>query len=369
MHAAPRGRRRSARRRRPAAPAPGLRLAAAAGTLRHRRLQRRPAAGTGAATTTSTWSLAQDTSATPGCAGNFPQRSVDWFDAACARSSTASSTSSAIRTFHPHMFDLLERHPGVVVLHDFFLSGVVNYAEAGSRYPNHYCRTLYQAHGYRALIEEQRRRARRVLYRYPCNKPVLDHASRRDRPLGAFGRAGAAAGTAPAARQRLAHAAAAARRCPARSTGRRAARARHRRRRLPGVLVRHARRRPSATTSIVEAWLASALAHDPRCHLVFVGETNARRSASSWRARIAAHPRIRITGYRRRTSCTAPTWPRPTPPSSCARLARRNLGRACSIAWPTACRPSSTPTARRPKCRPTSACGWTRVHAARCARR
>jgi hypothetical protein len=54
---------------------------------------------------------------------------------------------------------------------------------------------------------------------------------------------------------------------------------------------------PKCNDRIIEAWLASALASDPRCRLVFVGEAGSDRFGLALRERIAAHPRIRITGY------------------------------------------------------------------------
>ena len=197
--------------------------------------------------------------------------------------------------FHAHMFGLLERHPGVVVLHDFFLSGVISHAEAEHPLPNQYCRMLYLAHGYGALAEERDAGRTASILAYPCNKPVLDRAAgvivhsehaaalaRRwygaDYAAGwrvlPLLRQGPAAGSRAGARRTLGYGADEFVLCSF------------------GILSA-----PKCNERIVEAWLASSLAADPRCRLVFVGETAPGRFGIALRDRIAAHPRISITGY------------------------------------------------------------------------
>lgn len=79
--------------------------------------------------------------------------------------------------FHPHMFPLLESHPGVVVLNDFFLSGVIGYMEEAF-YPNSSFLTqqLYYSHGYSALQFLQQNGLEETVWKYPCNKMVLKNA-------------------------------------------------------------------------------------------------------------------------------------------------------------------------------------------------
>ena len=225
--------------------------------------------------------------------GNFAQRSVEWFD-------THSEQFDRIMyhfgnsSFHQHMFDLLERHPGVVVLHDFFLSGVIDHAEASSRYPNNFCRMLYQAHGYRALCDERDHGRAEAIYRYPCNKAVIDQAS------------GVIVHSAHSVE------------LAARWYGQAAASGWHQiplMRALPGEIDKAAARKAlgigdddflvcsfgmlsptKCSEQIAAAWIGSALHADPRCHLVFVGD-NAQLFGAALAHRIAVHPRIRITGY------------------------------------------------------------------------
>lgn len=79
--------------------------------------------------------------------------------------------------FHMHMFELLEHYPGVVVLHDFFLSGVVACMENHGIRPHFWTQALYHSHAYKAL-EERFHAAEKlqVVWKYPCNLQVLQNA-------------------------------------------------------------------------------------------------------------------------------------------------------------------------------------------------
>lgn len=80
--------------------------------------------------------------------------------------------------FHQHMFGLLESIPGVVVLHDFYLSGVTHYMGAKSGAPSSYFATrLYQAHGYAALIDcVKAKDVSDVIWQYPCSRSVIENS-------------------------------------------------------------------------------------------------------------------------------------------------------------------------------------------------
>lgn len=79
--------------------------------------------------------------------------------------------------FHEHMFGLLSRYPGVVVLHDFYLSGIVNHLDHTGLTPHALNKALYDSHGYAALIAQQRDGRLSSIWGYPCNRQVLDDAS------------------------------------------------------------------------------------------------------------------------------------------------------------------------------------------------
>ena len=63
-----------------------------------------------------------------------------------------SFTRSVIRVFIPTCSLCLEQHPGVVVLHDFYLSDVIAFLELG-RIEQIWTRALFDAHGYEAVKE------------------------------------------------------------------------------------------------------------------------------------------------------------------------------------------------------------------------
>jgi len=224
----------------------------------------------------------------------FPQRSAEWFDRH-AHEFDRIVYQFGNSTFHSHMFGLLERHPGVVVLHDFFLSGVLNHDEAKHALPNHYSRMLYLAHGYLALVAERDQGRAASCHTYPCNRVVLERASGVIvHSLHSVELAQRWYGAALARNWRI---------LPLLRT-------------LPAALDKHTARRElglgedailvcsfgmlaatKCNDDIVEAWLGSEAGRDPRCHLVFVGEAGNDAFGIELRKRIASHPRIRITGY------------------------------------------------------------------------
>ena len=238
--------------------------------------------------------LAQERVDDPWARDQLPRHSVDWFDAH-AHEFDRIVYQFGNSEFHTHMFGLLERHPGVVVLHDFYLSGIYNFAEARHPLPNHYCRMLYLAHGYRALVEEREQGRAASCFTYPCNKAVLDRAAGVIvHSIHALDLAGHWYGAAMAQDWRV---------LPLL-------------RQLPDALDKAAARQAlglggddflmcsfgmlaatKCNDRIVDAWIGSAAGSDPRCHLVFVGEAGNDAFGSALRKRIAAHPRIRITGY------------------------------------------------------------------------
>lgn len=79
--------------------------------------------------------------------------------------------------FHAHMFDLMMRVPGVVVLHDVYLSSLVNYMEVHQGREGMLAAELEYAHGRGAALrlEEPNGRLDAVLS-YPCSRRVLECA-------------------------------------------------------------------------------------------------------------------------------------------------------------------------------------------------
>ncbi|MEG0043702.1 MAG: glycosyltransferase, partial [Massilia sp.] len=80
--------------------------------------------------------------------------------------------------FHSHMVPLLETHPGVVVLHDFFLSSMLSYEQMTGAMPGLWSRALFDSHGYAALRAIDSLEAwERGKDDYPSNLSILRNAS------------------------------------------------------------------------------------------------------------------------------------------------------------------------------------------------
>lgn len=79
--------------------------------------------------------------------------------------------------FHQHMFDMLRAIPGVVVLHDFYLSGVAYHMEGAGIAPGYFTRELYESHGYSALHNRFHiNDVADVIWKYPCSLNVIQNS-------------------------------------------------------------------------------------------------------------------------------------------------------------------------------------------------
>lgn len=108
---------------------------------------------------------------------NCPVRSVQWFlDHSSQFERVLYHFGNS--AFHQHMFGLLESIPGVVVLHDFYLSGVQHYiAASGAAPPGYFANQLYQSHGYVGLFDySQAKDIYDVILRYPCSRSVIENS-------------------------------------------------------------------------------------------------------------------------------------------------------------------------------------------------
>lgn len=119
----------------------------------------------------------QDTLALDGVARRFAVRDSQWFwhhGASFDRVLYHWGNSP----FHAHMPSLLERHPGSVVLHDFFCG---NLARSLAEDYDTFARMLYQAHGYPAvadlLADITQAGLDKVLNRYPLNHQTVSAAT------------------------------------------------------------------------------------------------------------------------------------------------------------------------------------------------
>jgi glycosyltransferase involved in cell wall biosynthesis len=102
-------------------------------------------------------------------------RSVDWFEAEAPRADRIVYQIGNSH-FHKHMLGMMERHPGLVVLHDFFLGGLLLHMEVHGLQPQCWSHALYRSHGYSALAMRFTADATSALREYPANYPVLRNA-------------------------------------------------------------------------------------------------------------------------------------------------------------------------------------------------
>lgn len=108
----------------------------------------------------------------PWITAEFPMRDTRWFQSNAARFDRmlyVIGNSPA----HKHMFELLERHPGVVLLSDFNLGGLFQWMENSGYAPGSFTMALYGSHGFSALRNDQVTGREASIATYPCNAAVL----------------------------------------------------------------------------------------------------------------------------------------------------------------------------------------------------
>lgn len=201
--------------------------------------------------------------------------------------------------FHQHMFDLLVEVPGVVVLHDFFVSGIAAHMDFTGYKTGNWAKELYQSHGYKAVDDRfHTKELADVIWHYPANLSVLQNA------LGVIVHSENS------------------RRLACQWYGNRAAKdwalIPHLRVPEQGINKIEARRLLKLSDDdfvvcsfgllsltklnhrLLNAWLSSDLAKNKRCFLVFVGENHSGEYGDrlvDTISRSGLHERIRITGW------------------------------------------------------------------------
>ncbi len=200
--------------------------------------------------------------------------------------------------YHAQMLSLLERYPGVVTLHDFYLSGALEYLESHGLMPFGWTKALYETHGYHAIREKFfADNLLEVIRKYPSNLPWLQYA------LGVivhsnFSRKMAQEwfGIDPSDWVHISHL-----RNPQPTMTREKAREILRIDPEDFVVASFGLLDPlKLNHTLLEAWLMSPLAHDPRCRLVFVGENHGGEYGKQLLKTIHKSPakdRIQITGW------------------------------------------------------------------------
>lgn len=241
--------------------------------------------------------VVQDAISDVSITANYPVRDVAWFREH-AHEFDRILYHFGNSEFHMHMFDLLHTYPGVVVLHDFYLSGISYYREAVRVNPNGFGRELLHSHGWpAAVLRFQAQDVEDAVWAYPCNLHVIQdslgvivHADYSRKLARQWYGADAADDwrLIPLLRQPL-----------------------------PGLDKAAARKalgiepddfvvcsfgmltKSKMNNRLLSAWLASPLAKDPRCHLVFVGQNDGGGYGADMQRKIgeAGSGRIRITGW------------------------------------------------------------------------
>lgn len=228
---------------------------------------------------------------------HVPVRSITWF---------AENSASFDRVlyhfgnseFHQHMFELLKQIPGVVVLHDFYLSGMLHHMGATGYLPGVLEKSLFDSHGYAALIDKSNAKdVADVIWKYPCSRFVFEssvgtivHSANSMRLATQwFGIGGEDIAVIPHMRE------------PVANPNQQAARGKLD---LPDhgfVVCSFGLLGPSKLNHrLLKVWLDSELSASPECVLVFVGENHGGGYGQDIVSTISNHPNgrsVRITGW------------------------------------------------------------------------
>ncbi|SBP90003.1 DUF6492 family protein [Thiomonas delicata] len=232
---------------------------------------------------------------------NAPIRDAAWFRAH-ARQFDRVIYQFGNSPFHSHMFDLLADIPGMVVLHDFYLSSPVWHRDEHGPAQHGWAQALLAGHGWNAVRERLQvsswNDVLEVLTAYPCNLAVLQQAqgiiihSSFSRQLAQqfYGEHAAAAWVLiPHLRQ------------PVKPVDKTQARQRLGVAETDFVVCSFGLLGSTKLNHrLLDAWLASPLAQDTACRLVFVGENDGGDYGQNLFHTIAssrAHDRITITGW------------------------------------------------------------------------
>jgi FkbM family methyltransferase len=80
-------------------------------------------------------------------------------------------------SYHHYMIELLNSHPGIVLLHDFYISGLLDWMEEHIPRKNLiFSQNLYSSHGYPALIYQEKEGRINTHHKYPCNFSILKNS-------------------------------------------------------------------------------------------------------------------------------------------------------------------------------------------------
>jgi glycosyltransferase involved in cell wall biosynthesis len=108
---------------------------------------------------------------------NFPIRDLSFFERNAHRYDRIVYAFGNSH-FHAHMIGLLRNHPGVVLLHDFHLSDLLDWMSGTGVAPyDDFFRELYRTHGLTGLLVERRDGRRAAVRSLPCNEVAFSAAT------------------------------------------------------------------------------------------------------------------------------------------------------------------------------------------------
>lgn len=117
----------------------------------------------------------QDVIEVPWLQANYPVRRTDWFSLHADRYDRI-LYHLGNSEFHAHMIPLLRARPGVVMLHDYFISGLLYHMQSRGLDDQPFSMGLLRSHGYGALRAACQPDPTEAIMAYPANRSVLDDA-------------------------------------------------------------------------------------------------------------------------------------------------------------------------------------------------
>jgi len=227
---------------------------------------------------------------------NFPVHDIAWFE------QNAVDFDRVLyhfgnSPFHAHMFDLLARVPGIVILHDFYLSGALRWMSRAAADTYGFDRAIVESHGISGLLAQRALSGPQEAELLPCSGQVIALA---DTVLvhshHAIELAHSWYGEAAARKLiRVPYL-----RIPHRDTNRSAARQRLGLSPDDFVVCTFGWVAPTKLNHrLMEGWLAAGLDREASCHLFFVGENHGGDYGERLQKIIVRHGagRVKITGF------------------------------------------------------------------------
>jgi glycosyltransferase involved in cell wall biosynthesis len=198
----------------------------------------------------------------------YSVRSLAWFEEhACEFERILYQMGNS--PFHAHMPDLLARFPGIVVLHDFYLSALYLWMAVSGYDTEAFTRTLLDGHGFLAIQQLQHNGSEFAKFTWPCSYGIIHAAqglivhSKHSRELicDYYGQQFMSKITVTKLN-----------RCPVVPVDRNSVRARLGFAADDFVVCAFGFMDPTKLNlRLLDAWASSSLAQDVKCHLIFVG--------------------------------------------------------------------------------------------------